>query len=443
MPVDLTPDVDYRVMLFAAGLAVVTGVAFGLVPALRLTRGARLVAGRYSEAPLASLRRFGMRNVLVVAQIAMSTVLVVCSGLFLRSLRAAERIDSGMNPRNVALVQFDPSLSRYDGERAARLMQDLLSDAEALPGVRSASLANMLPLSLASSTNRVKAEGAEEGDQAAILAVGPGYFQTVGMRLLAGQDFRPGPMAEAVGIVNEELARRLYPGQDPVGRRLMNAGRTVRIIGVASNAKYRMLQETEPVASLYEPILDTYETNGASGGVTLMVRCEGDPAAMGEAIRQRMRARDADLAVNSVSTMEAHVREALFLPRLAATLFGVCGAIGLAIASIGVYGVISFAVSRRRKEIGIRMALGGQTRAVVLMVMRHGMALTVCGVALGMIGALLLARWAGGLAMGVSVSDPLTYGVAGLALAAAGVLATAVPARRAAAVDPILALRAE
>lgn len=445
MPVDLTPGVDYRVMAFAAGLALLTGVAFGLVPALRLTRRARLVVGRYEEAPLASLRRFGMRNALVVAQIAMSTVLVVCSGLFLRSLRAAERIDSGMNPRNVALVQFDPGLSRYDGERASRLMLDLLSDVEALPGVKSASLANMLPLSLASSTNRVRAEGAGavEGDQAAILAVGPGYFKTAGMRLLAGQDFRPGPMTEAVGVVNEELARRLYPGQDPVGRRLSNAGRTVRIIGVASNAKYRMLQETEPVPTLYEPILDTYETNGASGGVTLMARCDGDPAALGEAIRQRMRARDADLAVNSVSTMEAHVREALFLPRLAATLFGMCGAIGLVIASIGVYGVISFAVSRRRKEIGIRMALGGQTRTVVLMVMRHGMALTVCGVTAGMMGALVLARLAGDLAKGVSVSDPLTFGLAAAALGATGVLATAIPARRAARVDPNVALRAE
>jgi predicted permease len=445
VPIDLTPGVDYRVSAFAAALAVITGLAFGLAPALRVTRATRLTASRFGEGNVASLKRFGLRNALVVAQIAMSTVLVVSSGLFLRSLGAAEGIDSGMNSRNVALVEFDPALSRYDEARTQRLILDLLRDAESAPGVKSASVANMLPLSLASMTNRVWPEGADgsTGGQAAILAVGPRYFETAGTRLVSGDDFRPMASAEPVAIINQELARRLYPGQNPMGRRVSNAGRWVRIVGVAANTKYRMLQESEAMPMLYEPILDSYAVNGGAGGLTLLVRSGQDLTTTGELIRKQMRARDPELVINSIGTLEGHLRQALFLPRLAASLFGLCGGIGLVIAAIGVYGVISFSVARRRREIGIRMAIGGQARQVVLMVMRHGVGVTLIGVTLGMAGGFVMARLAGSVLYGVSAGDPLTYAGAGLALAAAGVLATAVPARRAASVDPILALRAE
>lgn len=164
---------------------------------------------------------------------------------------------------------------------------------------------------------------------------------------------------------------------------------------------------------------------------------------MGEMVRNRIRSSDPELVINSVGTMEDHLREALFMPRLAASLFGLCGGIGLLIAAIGVYGVISFSVARRSREIGIRMAVGGQARQVVLMVMRHGMGVTMTGVAVGMVGAFAMARLAGDQLYGVSAADPLTYGVTGLVLAATGMLATAIPARRAARVDPNTALRSE
>jgi predicted permease len=325
------------------------------------------------------------------------------------------------------------------------LFLDLLRDAESAPGVKSASVANMLPLSLASMTNRVWPEGADgsTGDQAAILAVGPRYFETAGTRLVSGGDFRPMASAEPVAIINQELGRRLYPGQNPIGRRVSNAGRWVRIIGVAANTKYRMLQESEAMPMLYEPILDSYAVNGGGGGLTLLVRSGQDPMTTGELIRKQMRARDPELVINSVGTLEGHLRQALFLPRLAASLFGLCGGIGLLIAAIGVYGVISFSVARRRREIGIRMAIGGQARQVVLMVMRHGVGVTLIGVTLGMAGGFVMARLAGSLLYGVSAGDPLTYAGAGMVLTAAGMLATAIPARRAALVEPSVALRSE
>ena len=445
MPIDLTPTVDHRVVAFSTLLAVITAIVFGLVPALRITRAARLTINRFEGGNIASLRRFGLRNALVVAQIAMSTVLVICSGLFLRSLGAARGIDSGMNPNNVALVQFDPSLSRYDQKQTQRLVADVIRDAESLPGARSVSVTNMLPLSLASTVNRVWAEGKDstEGEQSAILTVGPRFFETAGTRFLAGSDFGMASSADAVVIVNQELARRLYPGQNPIGRRVSNAGRWGRIVGMTANTKYRMLQETETMPILYEPLLDPNASSGSLDGLTLMVRSAQDPAGMGQMLRKQLRERDPELVINSVGTMDGHMHEALFLPRLAASLFGLCGGVGLLIASIGVYGVISFAVARRTREIGIRMALGGQPSQVVWIVLRHGITVTMLGIGLGVLGGLFLARAAASLIYGVSVSDPVTFAAAPAVLMAVGLLATAIPARRAARVDPNLTLRAE
>lgn len=445
LPIDLSMSVDYRVVLFSTALSVVTGIAFGLVPAFRATRPDLIASIRSDGANIAGLRRFGLRNTLVVAQVAISGVLVICSGLFLRSLGAAQAIDSGMNAKNLALVQLDPSLSRYDEKQTQRLLLDILRDAESLPGARSASVTNLLPLSLASSINRVTAEGGEsaEGENAAILTVGPRYFETVGTPLLAGVDFPPAASTAPAVIVNQELARRLYPGQSALGRRVSNAGHWARIIGVAANSKYQMLQESEATPILYEPILDSYAAQGAFGGITLMVRSAQDPALLGNVIRQQILRRDPELVVNLVGTMESHVREALFLPRLAASLFGLCGSMGLLIASIGVYGVISFAVARRAREIGIRMALGARASQIVKMVLWQGAAVVLVGIVIGVAGGFALARAAGSLIYGVSATDPVTFIGVPVILLAVGLLATAIPARRAAMVDPNRTLRAK
>jgi predicted permease len=350
-----------------------------------------------------------------------------------------------MNPANVALVQIDPSLSRYDQQQTQRLLLDVIRDAGSLPGARSVSVTNMLPLSLAGTINRVwpEGKGSSEGEQSAILVVGPRFFETTGTPLLAGSDFGTADSGDPSVIVNQELARRLFPGQNPIGRWVSNAGHRARIVAIASNTKYRMLQESGAMPILYEPILARDADAGSFGGLTLMVRTAQNPIGMGRMVQQRLRARDPELVINSVGTMDQHMHEALFLPRLAASLFGLCGAVGLFIATIGIYGVVSFSVARRTREIGIRMALGGRVSQVVWLVMRHGAAVTLAGIALGVGAGLLVARAAGSLIHGVSATDPLTFLCVPLLLFAIGMLATAIPARRAARVDPALALRAE
>jgi predicted permease len=429
IPFDWTPTVDHRVVAFSAALAIVTALAFGLAPALRATR----MTGIDS----ASRRSLGLRDALVVAQVAISTVLVLASALALRSLSATRGVDSGMNARNLALVEFDPALSRYDEAQTVRLIGDVLRDAESVSSVRSATVVNMLPLSLAASVNRVTADGGAT-EQASILAVGPRYFETMGTPLLAGREFPSTPGGEPTVIINQELARRLFPGQVALGRWLSNAGRRARVVGVVANSKYRMLQEAAtPI--LYAPILGEYATQGSFGGLTLLVRSAQPP----EVFAARLRRLDPELVVNSVRTMEAHLEAALFLPRLAAALFGLCGAMGLAIALVGIYGVVSFAVERRRREISIRMALGARAGQVVALVLRRGAGLSAIGTAAGVFAGLGLARVARSLVYGVSSIDPLTFLSVPPLLLTVALLAAAVPARRAARVDPNRMLRSD
>jgi len=445
VPIDLTVSMDYRVVLFSTALSVATAVLFGLLPAFRATR-TDLIASMRAGGAIASLGRFGLRNALVVAQVAVSAVLVICSGLFLRSLGAVRGIQSGMNTGNLVLVQFDPALSRYDERQARQLLVDVLHDAGTLAGAQSASMTNLLPLSVGGNFTQVRAAGRasrEEAERAALMAVGGRYFETMGIPLIAGRDFGPAPSNEPVAIVNQELARRLYPNQNAIAREVWDGGSRAQIIAVVGDSKYQTMFESAKTPILYRPILDVYASEGAFAGLTVMVRTTLPPAAASDAIRQILLRRDPSLVVNPARTMESHVRDSIFLPRLAAMLFGVCGMAGLLIASIGIYGVVSFSVARRTREIGIRMALGGRPAQVVGMVLRHGALVTLAGIAIGAAGGFALARAAGSLIYGVSATDPVTFISVPLVLMAVALLATAIPARRAAMVDPNRALRTE
>ncbi|MGH9665549.1 MAG: FtsX-like permease family protein, partial [Bryobacteraceae bacterium] len=290
------------------------------------------------------------------------------------------------------------------------------------------------------------AEGGEASDRrerTAVMAVGPRYFETMGIRMPIGSDFRIALSNESTVIVNRELAQGLYPGESAIGRRVLEGGHAARIIGVVANSKYQLLQETTATPILYKPILDTYSSEGAFAGLTLIARAEREPKSLAKVLRQRLLARDPDLVVNLAGTMETHLQEALFLPRLAVLLFGLCGGIGLLIASIGVYGVISFAVARRAREIGIRMALGARASQVVRMVLWHGTAVALVGLAIGLAAALTVARAAANLIYGVSPMDPVTFISVPMILLAVALAATAIPARRAAMVDPNQMLRAD
>lgn len=446
LPIDLSIPLDFGVLLFSTVIALATGVIFGLIPALHATNPNLAGSMRFEGGNVAGLRRVGSRNALVVAQVGISAMLVICSGLFLRSLAETRGIDSGMKVADLVLVRFDPALGRYDEKQTQRLLLDILRDIESLPGGRSATITNLLPLSLGGNFTQTKADGRgaeEEPERTAVMAVGPRYFETMGMPLLAGADFPPATSAEPLAIVNQELARRLYPGQDVIGRYVREGGRRARIVGVTGNSKYRMVQESEATPILYKPLLDSYAVESGFGGLTLIVGTTQPSRTMGESIRQRLLRRDPELVVTLAGTMESHLKEAMFLPRLAASLFGLCGVVGLLISSIGIYGVVSFAVARRRREIGIRMALGARTSQIVRMVFWHGTGLALVGLFLGVAGGAALARMARSLIYGVSATDSITFFVVPPVLLAVALLATAVPARRAATVDPNCTLRAE
>lgn len=438
MPFDLEIRTDPRVALFAAGLAAITGIVFGLVPALRASRPDLISAIKLD-------RTFGLRNGLVVAQVAISAVLVLCSGLFLRSLSAAKSIATGMDPENIQMTRFDPALSHYDDARVRQFLREVLANTEATTGVRAASVVNMVPLSLGGNFTRTTAEGKDpqrDGVRTARMAVAPRYFETMGIRILEGTDFSF-QSGEPVVIVNEELARRLYPGQSAVGRSIAARPKNLRIAGVVANTKYRMVQEQETEAIVYYSLLQEGASEAPPGGFTLLVKTHGAPEALAPAIRQLLRSRDPQLVVTDAGTMEAHVTESMLLPRLAASLFGLCGGMGLLIASIGVYGVISFAVARRAREIGIRMALGAVPAQVVGAVLRRGMTLACVGIALGMGAGVAVARLARSLLVGVSTSDPLTFAGVPVVLITVALAAVAIPARRAAAIDPNRVLRTD
>lgn len=448
MPLNLSVVVDHRVTLFCIALSVLTGIAFGLVPAVRSTRKDLTSALKDEPIRLNRSSRLGLRNLLVVAQIAISMVLLICSGLFLRSLYTAGSVETGFAHRNLLMMSFDPALNGYTGIGTQRLLNAILDGARAVPGVESAALASSIPLNMEGTQNAVVPEdrmASEETNRipADIYSVTPGFFDTFGIPMLAGEDFRASDSAgENTVIVNRALADRAFPQQNPIGRRIRYLGKTYRITGLVATAKSRSIGE-DPRPCLYLPLAKDLQGNHSPTGVTLILRTKGDPAAYAPLIRQAVRTNDPALAVFDVRTMEEHLSKALFLQRTAAFLFGSAAFMGLFIATVGIYGVMSFTVAQRTKEIGVRIALGARQSQVVAMVLKHGLALTIAGAVIGLGAALAVSRVAASLLYGISPTDPLTF-VLGPAILAAIALASCLPpALHAAALDPNRALKYE
>ncbi|HWB95961.1 MAG TPA: ABC transporter permease [Bryobacteraceae bacterium] len=446
MPVDLSVPLDHRVMLFSIALSAVTGVVFGLVPALRAAR-VDLVGGLKDQpVRLGQSRRFGLRNLLVVAQVTVCMVLLICSGLFLRSFSSARHLATGFAHRNLLLVGFDPSMNRYSKDETRRIVDAVLADARALPGVESASLSSGVPLDLEGTQNSFVPEG-QGGDEksrtsADIYAVSPGFFETLGIRRTEGEDFRPGVATEDVAIVNQALVHKAFRGQSPLGRRILYMGRVVQIIGVVETVKSRSIGE-EPRPCLYFPMARDLRGNDSLTGMKLVLRTRGNPAGYTAAVHRMIRRIDPTLAIFDVRTMEEQLSRALFFPRAAALLFGLAGGMGLLIATVGLYGVISFTVAQQTKEIGIRMALGAMRWQVLRMVLQRGLVLTVIGAVAGLGLSAALARAAASLLYGISPTDGVTFVCVPALLLTIALAACLVPARRAAALDPMQALRYE
>ena len=446
IPLNLTITVDWRVLLYSFVLSVVCGLLFGLAPAWAASRPLLANALKGEDALARPGRRISLRNLLVVAQIAMSVVLLCITGLFLRSLESASGINIGFRSQNLLIMSVDPRLHSYTPERTAAFLTQLRARAAALPGVTSAAITDFAPLSMGGRSDGFSVVGAPDNADAPstdLYMASPGFLETIGIPRIAGNDFSNETANEPkVGIVNQAFVERVLKGRNPIGVLVSGGGVNYRIIGVVGNIKSRSLgEDTRPV--LYRSMVQNVGSDPSFLGYTLVVHTAGNPAGVEEAVRRQIHALDPAMAIFNEQTMEEHVHAAFFLPRLAATLFGTFGAIGLILAGVGLYGVMSYSVSRRTREIGIRMALGAQPGTVERLVLRQGLVLTLIAVALGWPAAWLLAKLAASFLYGIHPHDALTFAVVPPFLIAIALAACYIPARRAASVDPMQALRTE
>jgi predicted permease len=447
VPLDLSLNVDWRVLLYTLAVSVGSGLLFGLAPAWAASRTILSSALKGEDMLARSGRRWTLRNVLVVAQMAMSLVLLCATGLFLRSFESAAGIDIGFRSQGILMMSVDPREHGYTAERTVQLLGQLRERVAALSGVSSAACTDVAPLSMGNRSDGFSVEGRPEtldlNSTVDLYMATAGYFDTMGIPRIAGRDFASeDASAPRVAVVNEALVAQLFKNENPIGQRVSGGGVSYQIIGIVKNAKSRTLGEQQrPV--LYRSLAQSIGSDPSFLGYTVVVRSAGNAAGLASAVRGEIRASDPTLAVFNIETMEQHLRGALFLPRLAGTLFGVSGVVGLLLAAVGLYGVMSYSVSRRTREIGIRMAVGAQAAEVQRLIVWQGMALTLIAVVLGLGAAFSVTKLFTSILYGVRPHDLLTFTVVPVFLAGVAVLACWIPSRRAARVDPLIALRYE
>jgi predicted permease len=446
VPLDVSLTVDWRVLLYTFVLSVGTGLLFGVVPAWIASRPILTSALKGEDALVRPGRRISLRNVLVVSQIAMSLVLLCATGLFLRSLEGASGIDIGFRSRDILMMSVDPRIHGYSSERTTQFLTQLRERIATLPGVVSVAATDSVPLSGGHRSDGFRAEGQPTSGPEPIVELymaTPGYFETMGVPRLAGRDFaNEAPDAPKVAIVNQAFAEHFFGNVNPIGRQVKGAGVNYQIIGVVKNIKSRTIGEDTRYV-LFRSLAQSTGSDPSFLGYQLIVHTTGDSTAIANAVRQQIHDLDATMAIYDTETMQEHLRKALFLPRLAGTLFGVFGCIGLILAAVGLYGVMSYSVSRRTREIGIRIALGAQLDAIRHLIVRQGMLLTGIAITLGLPAAWAAARFSSSFLYGVHSHDTVTFAGVPLFLALVALLACWVPARRAAKVDIQSALRYE
>ena len=442
----LNAEPDLRVALFAFVLALVTGALFGIFPALQATRvGVASTLKNEATAVIGGAAPFRFRRALVVAQIALSLLLLVGAGLFTRSLRNLRALDPGFQPDRLVTFSVDPSRNGLDiaGQRAvlARIREGLTAE----PGVRSASLCDLPLMTNSDNSSTIKIPGYEpkEGDDMNpnFAAVGPDFFETMGIPLVTGRTLleSDGPTAPKVAVVNEAFARQYFAG-DAMGRRFGFGSKpensSVEIVGVVKDGKAASLREEQR-----RFVYLSHAQREVLGFMTFYARTTAEPDALLGRVHALVRAVDPDLPVSELKTMRAQVRESLFVERMVAALSAAFGVLATLLAALGLYGVMAFAVSLRTREIGIRMALGAQRRDVLRMVLRDVAVLVALGVALGLPGGYGAGRVIETQLFGLNARDPLTFAAATVTLLVTALVAGFVPARRAARVDPMVALR--
>jgi predicted permease len=447
VPLDVTLHVDWRVLLYTFVLSVGTGLVFGLPPAWIASRPILTSALKGEDGLVRPGRRLSLRNVLVVAQIVMSVVLLCATGLFLRSLEQAVGIDIGFRSRDLLMMSVDPRVHGYTPERTAQFLDQLRSRVAAIPGVISVAATDSVPLSGGNRSDGFQLNAASKSSGpypiVELFMATPAYFETMGITRLAGRDFaNEAANAPKVAIVNRAFAERFFPGKNAIGQRVTGGGVSYEIIGVVQNIKSRTLGEDTRYV-LFRSLAQSTGSDPSFLGYELVVHFAGNSTAIATAVRGQIHDLDSTMAVYNAETMQEHLRQALFLPRLAGTLFGIFGFIGLVLAAIGLYGVMSYSVSRRTREIGIRIALGAQLSAVHRLILRQGMVLTVVAMVLGLPAAFVVAGLLSSFLYGIRPHDAMTFTVVPLFLAGVALVACWVPAWRATRVDPQIALRYE
>jgi predicted permease len=448
-PSHLTVHLDLRVLVFTAAASVLTGILFGLAPAFRGMRLDLTPALKESPAALAKGasrgRWLNLGGSLVIVQVALSVLVLSGAGLLVRTLKNLKSIDPGFDTRNVLLFDMDPGLNSYTAAQTHNLYSQLLERLEVLPGVLSAtySFDPLLSGDVWSTSFRVEGETQNTQHVTDGLAVGPRFFETLRIPLMAGRTFTPQDFLLAPDskwnpvVINMAFARSFFKDQNPLGRRLSGLaghGTNYEIVGVVGDTKYQTLR-SELGPTLYVP--------QPGGGATFQVRTAADPATIIPAVRSIVSQLDNNLPLFSIKTQSEQIEGSLFQERLIARLSSFFGGLSLLLACIGLYGLLSYEVTRRTREIGVRMALGARRPDILRVIVGQGVGLSAAGTVIGILGALGTTRYLASLLYGVRPVDPPTFVAVAVLLGLVALAACYIPARRASRVDPMVALRYE
>jgi len=443
---DVDLSFDSHVLFFTLGVALLTAVTIGLAPAIKVARPNLIevlnVGGRGGTV---GWGRSTLRSLLVVTEIALALVALIGAGLFVRSMQSAQRIDPGFESKKLFVFAFDLGALHYEEGRAQQYFRAAIDRARAVPGVDSATIASNFPLG-GGLGRTVFPEGQDEasgyrGTLTQLNDVAPNFFQTLRIPLAGGREFTDADRKDThqVAIINEAMANQFWPDQNAVGKRFHFFGETQlrEVVGVVRNTIVNNIGE-DPQPLAYLPL-----TQDFAPAVTMQVRTSGRPESVIAAVRSQVQSLDTNLALTNLNTIEELVDQGLWAPRVGAGLLAVFGALALLLAIVGVYGVLSYSVSQQTREIGIRMAMGARTASVLALIVRQGMRLAFVGLALGLVIAFAGMRVLSSLLFGVSAHDPVTFASVSFILATAAILGCYIPARRAAKIDPITALRYE
>jgi len=444
LPLTLNGHADRTVLLVTMVIAILSAMIFGILPGLRTSSLAPITVLKEEAGSMSGgIHKWQLSRALVVVQLSLSLLLLICAGLFIRSLQNAQRLDPGFDPNHVLLASYELGPAGYSEAQGIAFHRQLLSKLEAVPGVESVTLADFSPLSFTIHTDYVHPDGyvpqPHESMEVSRAIVGPDYLRTMRTPLVAGRDFTPQDTekSQPVAIVNREFADRYWQGQDAVGKKVSVYGQSFAVVGVARNGKYRRLvYASEPV--IFLPLFQDY-----CDLVIIHARLSGDPQAYAAAVERTVHELNADLPVFGVTTLKSSMQLGSIFERLAGTFAGAFGFLALILAAVGIYGVIAYTTRQRTHEIAIRMALGARRAEVFWLVLGQGLVLTLTGLAVGIAVSLALTRYLKSVLFGVGATDLLTYVAVALLLCLVSLVACYIPARRATKVDPMVALRYE